>query len=197
MFCVAVNWNVYQLSYEVFDSTHVHAHLIVSCEEYVYYVVEKIPNHQTIPRVMVSKYSESYGVHSHILHSVDAVANELRMKHLVVSCLLCLPRRENTLQSHCPPLCMALNECLLKCVLQQWVSGEKQVEMDTGRSQEEQGEGGDGMVWKERSERRVLKQQSEEQRQGDGGMVALEGVKREDEAEVVQHVEKVTHQSLC
>ena len=92
---------------------------------------------------------------------------------------------------------MALNECLLKCVLQQWMSGEKQVEMDTGRSQEEQGEGGDGMVWKERSERRVLKQQSEEQRQGDGGMVALEGVKREDEAEVVQHVEKVTHQSLC
>ena len=53
------------------------------------------------------------------------------------------------------------------------------------------------MIWKERSERRVLKQQSEEQRQGDGGMVALEGVKREDGAEVVQHVEKVSHQSLC
>ena len=43
----------------------------------------------------------------------------------------------------------------------------------------------------------MLKQQSEEQRQGDGGMVALEGVKREDEAEVVQQVvqqvEKVSH----
>ena len=51
---------------------------------------------------------------------------------------------------------------------------------------EEQGEGGDGMIWKARSERRVLKQQAEEQRQEDDGMVALEGVKREDEAEVVQ-----------
>ena len=53
------------------------------------------------------------------------------------------------------------------------------------------------MIWKERSERRVLKQQPEEQRQGDGGMVAAEGVKREDGAEVVQQVEKASHQSLC
>ena len=89
-----------------------------------------------IPRVMVSKYSESYGVHSHVLHSVDAVANELRVKHLVVSCLLYLPRRENTVQSHCLPLCTALNECLLKCVVQQRVPGEEQVEIETGRSQE-------------------------------------------------------------
>ena len=124
--CMVVNWNVLcnQLSYEVFDSTHVHAHLIVSCEEYVYFVVEKILNHQTISHVMVSKYSESYGVHSHILHSVDAVANNLRMKHLVVSCLLCL-RKEIAVQSHCLSLCTTLNECLLKCVLQWWVSGEK------------------------------------------------------------------------
>ena len=76
-------------------------------------------------------------------------------------------------------------------MLQQWVSGQEQVEIESRRSQEEQGGGGDGMIW------RVLKQQAEEQRQKDGEMVALEGVKREDEAEVVQQVEKVTHQSPC
>ena len=76
-----------------------------------------------------------------------------------------------------------MNECLLKCVLQQWVSGQEQVEIESRRSQEEQGGGGDGMIWKER---RVLKQQAEEQRQEDGKMVALEGVKRADEAEMIQ-----------
>ena len=47
------------------------------------------------------------------------------------------------------------------------------------------------------NERRVLKQQADQEQRQDGGMVAAEGVKREDVAEVVQLMEKVTCQSLC
>ena len=42
----------------------------------------------------------------------------------------------------------------------------------------------------------MLKQQADQEQRQDDEM-AVEGVKREGEAEVVQQVEKATHQSLC